>query len=206
MSELLTIHSETPQTRLIAKAAELIQQGAVVIYPTDSSYAIGCRINEKVAADRIRLIRRLSDEHHFTLNCRDLSELAVYAKVSNPVYRLLKAHTPGAYTFILPASNEVPRRLQHPKRKSIGLRIPDHRITQALLSALTEPLMSVTMQLPEQDYPLADLSELPDWLEKQVDVIIDGGQCGIFPTTVIDLTTDRPMIVREGKGDITNFK
>jgi len=197
----LRVHPETPQLRLINQAAAIIRAGGVVIYPTDSCYALGCGIGNKSAMDRIRAIRDLDDSHNFTLICRDLSELATYAKVDNQVFRRLKSLTPGPYTFILEASREVPRRLQHPKRKSIGLRVPEHPIAQALLSVLDEPMMSVTLSLPGDDEPLADPDEMVLQLGKRVELLIDGGWGGYEPSTVIDLTGDVPEVVRRGKGD-----
>lgn len=202
MSERLSIHIENPQNRLINQAVELIQQGAVIIYPTDSAYALGCALGDKKAMARIRSIRQLPETHHFTLVCRDLSELANFAQVDNSTFRFLKAHTPGAYTFMLNASHEVPKRLQDAKRKTIGLRIPDHPITQAILHALNQPLVSVTLTLPGEVQPLSDPEDFPQYLENQVDMIIDGGTCGVEPTTVVDLTSGVPVLVRRGKGEI----
>jgi len=197
----LRVHPENPQLRLINQAAGIIRAGGVVIYPTDSCYALGCGIGNKSAMDRIRAIRDLDDNHNFTLICRDLSELATYAKVDNQVFRRLKSLTPGPYTFILEASREVPRRLQHPKRKSIGLRVPEHPIAQALLSVLDEPMMSVTLILPGENEPLTDPDEMVQQLGKRVDLLVDGGWGGYEPSTVIDLTGDVPEVVRRGKGD-----
>jgi tRNA threonylcarbamoyl adenosine modification protein (Sua5/YciO/YrdC/YwlC family) len=205
MAQYFQIHERNPQTRLIRQAAEIIRDGGVVAYPTDSSYALGCRLGDKEAAERIRAIRQLADGHHFTLVCRDLSEVALYAKVDNAAYRLLKANTPGPYTFILPATREVPRRLQHPKRKTIGLRVPEHVITQALLAELAEPLMSVTLLLPSEDRPLNDAEEIRTRLQHQLDLVIDGGYCGLEPTTVIDLADGLPRVTRVGKGDTAPF-
>lgn len=205
MAKVLYIHPENPQARLIEQAVEIVRAGGVVVYPTDSAYAIGCHIGDKAALDRIRQIRQLDKTQHFTLVCRDLSDIAVYAKVSNQMFRRLKANTPGAYTLILQATSEVPRRLMHPKRKTIGLRVPDNRIAQALLSALGEPLMSITLIMPGDDYPLTDPQDIRDMLDHRVDLIIDGGYCGLEPTTVIDLTGDSPVLIREGRGDIVAF-
>jgi len=205
MAQYFHIHPHNPQPRLIRHAVEIIRQGGVVVYPTDSSYALGCHIGDKEAMERIRVIRQLDDKHNFTLVCRDLSEVASYAKVSDAAYRLLKANTPGPYTFILPATREVPRRLQHPKRKTIGLRIPDNIITEALLAELGEPLMSVTLILPGEDIPLSDPEEIRAQLEHRVDLIIDGGHCGLEPTTVIDMENDQPHITRAGKGSASSF-
>ncbi len=205
MSQFFQIHPDNPQPRLIGKAVELVLQGGVIAYPTDSAYALGCHLGDKGAMERIRRIRQLDERHNFTLVCRDLSELAVYARVNNPDYRQLKALTPGPYTFILRATREVPRRLQHPRRKTIGLRVPDNTVVQALLKALGEPLMSVTLLLPDQGLPMTDAYEIRDALEHEVDLIIDGGRCDIEPTTVIDMTGDIPEVVRTGKGDVAPF-
>jgi len=200
MSQFFTIHPDNPQQRLIIQAVDIVRDGGVIVYPTDSGYALGCRIGDKSAVERIRRIRKLDDRHHLTLVCSDLSVLSHYAKVDNVAYRLMKGHTPGPYTFILSATHEVPRRLQHPKRKTIGLRVPDNRVTQELLSTLGEPLMSSTLILPGDDMPPTDPYDIRDLLERQVDLIIDGGYCGMEPTTVVDLTGDVPEIVREGAG------
>lgn len=205
MSQKITIHPQDPQPRLIQQVVRVVQAGGVIIYPTDSAYALGCRLGDKTASERIRCIRHLDKNHHFTLVCHDLSQLSTYARVDNPTFRLLKAYTPGPYTFILEATKEVPRRLLHPRRKTIGLRVPDHPITQALLSALGEPLMSVTLILPGYLQPLADIQEIEQSFNKQVDIIIDGGACSIEPTSVIDLTQSPPQVVRAGKGDVKNF-
>ena len=205
MSQFFQIHPENPQGRLIDKAVEIIRQGGVVAYPTDSGYALGCHIGDKAAQERIRRIRQLDDKHNFTLVCRDLSELATYAKVPNTAYRLIKSLTPGAYTFILAATREVPRRLQNPKRKTIGLRVPDNLIAQSLLDALGEPLMSSTLILPGDDMPLTDPYDIRDTLEHSLDLVIDGGYCGFEPTTVVDLSDDSPVVVREGLGDTSVF-
>lgn len=205
MSQFFQVHPDNPQSRLIDKAVALVREGGVIAYPTDSAYALGCHLGDKLAMERIRRIRKLDDRHNFTLVCRDLSELAVYARVDNPDYRTLKALTPGPYTFILRATREVPRRLQHPKRKTIGLRVPDNAVVQALLAALGEPLMSVTLLLPGEGLPLTDAYEIRDALEHEVDLVIDGGHCDIEPTTVIDMTGEAPQVVREGKGDVALF-
>lgn len=203
MSEYLTIHPENPQQRLIAQAAKIVRKGGVIVYPTDSVYAIGCHIGDKQALDRIRAIRRVDKNHNFTLMCRDLSELASYARVDNTAFRSLKAHTPGPFTFILPATSEVPRRLMHPKRKTIGLRVPNSPIAQALLAELGEPMMSVTLILPDDQYPLADPYDIRAALEAHVDVLIDGGYCGLEPTTVVDMTGPLPEVTRQGMGDFS---
>lgn len=201
MSQYFHIHPENPQARLIRQAVEIIRQGGVIAYPTDSAYALGCHLGDKDALERIRRLRQLDDKHNFTLVCRDLSELGVYAKVNNPTFRLLKTNTPGPYTFILHATTEVPRRLLHPKRRTIGLRIPQHQITLALLEALGEPLMSVTLMMPEDNLPLTDPEMIRDRIGKQLDLIIDGGACNIEPTTVVSLLEDQPEIQRLGLGD-----
>lgn len=200
------IHPENPQPRLVQQVADLIRAGGIVVYPTDSAYALGCQLGDKGALERIRQIRDLDKNHNFTLVCRDLSELAVYAKVNNQVFRRLKAHTPGPYTFILEATSEVPRRLMHPKRKTIGLRVPDSPIAQALLATLGEPLMSVTLIMPGEDHSLTDPEDIRRVLHKRVDAIVDGGYCGIEPTTVVDCTGDFPVILRHGRGEIAAFE
>ncbi len=205
MSQFFQIHPDNPQARLIRQAVDIIRHGGVIVYPTDSAYALGCHIGDKAALDRIRRIRKLDDRHNFTLVCRDLSEIATYAKVNNAVYRLLRQTTPGPYTFILPATSEVPRRLMHPKRKTVGLRVPDNAIAAALLADLGEPLMSVTLIMPGDDLPLIDPYDIRETLEHDVDLVIDGGYCGMEPTTVIDLADDTPVVVREGKGELTPF-
>lgn len=206
MSQFFQIHAETPQPRLIRQAVDLLRGGAVIVYPTDSGYAMGCLIGDKDAIERIRQIRRLDERHNFTLVCRDLSEIATYAKVDNSTYRLLKLLTPGAYTFILDATREVPRRLQHPKRKTIGIRVPDNAIAQALLAELGEPLMSTTLILPGDELPQNDPYEFRSQLERQVDLIIDGGYGDLEPTTVIDLVDGVPVVVRQGKGDASRIE
>lgn len=206
MSQFFVIHPENPQARLIRQAVDILNDGGVIIYPTDSAYALGCRIGDKAAIERIRTIRKLDDKHNFTLVCRDLSELASYARVDNPTYRWLKQATPGAYTFILEATKEVPRRLMHPKRKTIGLRVPDHPIARDLLATLGEPLMSVTLILPGEDLPQTDPYEIRHLLEHAVDLIIDGGYCGLEPTTIVDLSGDEPLVLREGKGPADIFR
>ena len=202
MSKLLAIHPTHPQARLIAQAVDVVRRGGVIVYPTDSCYALGCQIGDKDAALRLRRIRQVDDHHHFTIACRDLSDLAAFARVDNAQYRLLKAATPGAYTFILEASREVPRRLAHPKRRTIGLRVPDHPIAQALLAELGEPLLSTTLLLPGVDEPLNDAHEIDQRLGRLVDLIIDGGACGLAPTSVIDMTGDAPVVLRAGAGSL----
>lgn len=205
MSQFFRIHPVNPQQRLIRQAVEILRKGGLVVYPTDSAYAIGCHIGDKKAIERIREIRRLERDHHFALVCRDLSDLGVYAKVDNAAYRQLKAATPGPYTFILPATKEVPRRLVDVKRKSIGLRVPDNEICRALLEELGEPIMSTTLIMPDDEYPLTDPDEIKDLLRHQVDLVIDGGYCGLESTTVVSMEADYPVIVREGMGDISLF-
>ena len=206
MSQFYQIHPDNPQARLIRHAADIIRGGGVVVYPTDSAYALGCQIGDKNALDRIRRIRKLDDRHNFTLVCSDLSEIATYAKVDNAAYRLLRHCTPGPYTFILKATSEVPRRLMHPKRKTVGLRVPDNRIAAALLADLGEPLMSVTLIMPDEEYPMIDPYDIRDTLQHEVDLVIDGGYCGMEPTTVVDLADETPMVLRVGKGDIAPFE
>ena len=201
MSQFFHIHQDNPQHRLIVHSVEIVQAGGGIVYPTDSGYALGCHLGDKQAVTRIRRIRRLDERHHLTLVCSDLSQISTYARVDNSNYRLLKAHTPGPYTFILEATREVPRRLLHPKRKTIGLRVPDNRIAQALLKELQEPLMSTTLILPGEELPLTDPYEIRQFLEHDVDLVIDGGFCGFEPTTVVDLTGDRPVVIREGSGE-----
>ncbi len=206
MSQFYQIHPDNPQVRLIRSAADIIRGGGVVVYPTDSAYALGCHIGDKNALDRIRRIRKLDDRHNFTLVCSDLSEIATYAKVDNAAYRLLRHCTPGPYTFVLKATSEVPRRLMHPKRKTVGLRVPDNRIAAALLADLGEPLMSVTLIMPGEEFPLIDPYDIRDTLQHEVDLVIDGGYCGLEPTTVVDLADGVPMVLRVGKGDIAPFE
>ena len=206
MSQFFQIHPDNPQARLVRQAVDIIRQGGVVVYPTDSAYALGCHIGDKNALDRIRRIRKLDDRHNFTLVCRDLSEISTYAKVDNRVYRLLRHSTPGPYTFILRATSEVPRRLMHPKRKTVGLRVPDNRIAAALMEDLGEPLMSVTLIMPGEDLPLIDPYDIRETLEHHVDLVIDGGYCGMEATTVVDLVDDAPLVLRAGKGDIAPFE
>lgn len=206
MSQFFQIHPENPQIRLIRQAATIVEQGGVIVYPTDSGYALGCHLGDKQALERIRRIRMLDEKHNFTLVCRDLSELAVYAKVDNIAYRALRSHTPGPYTFVLLATNEVPRRLKHPKRKTIGLRVPDNAIAQSLLDTLGEPMMSVTLILPGDDLPLLDPYEIRSVLQQQVDLVIDGGYCGMEATSVIDLSDETPVILRQGAGSTAEFE
>ncbi len=200
MSQFFSIHPETPQNRLINQAVDILSEGGVIAYPTDSAYALGCRLDNKTGAERIRQIRKLAEDHNFTLMCQDLSELSRYARVDNAAYRLIKHATPGPYTFIFEASKEVPRRLMSPKRKTIGLRVPDNAIAQSLLSQLGEPLMSVTLLLPGDDYPLSDPYDIRTTLERDVDLVIDGGYCGLEPTTVVDMSGDEIQLLRQGLG------
>ena len=203
MAALLSIHPESPQTRLIAQAVEVIERDGVIVYPTDSGYALGCRLGDREAMERILQIRQIELSHHLTLVCHDLSELGQYARVDNQQYRLLKQLTPGAYTFILPATKEVPRRTLHPKRATIGLRVPDHPVAQALLKALGEPILSCTLMLPDDDVPLSDADDIAEKIGKRVNLIIDSGHCEPESTTVLDLTGDEMVVVREGKGDLS---
>ncbi len=205
MSQYFTIHPINPQPRLIRQAAQIVRDGGVMVYPTDSFYALGCHIGDKAAMERMRAIRQVDARHHFSLVCRDLREIATYAKVDNQQYRMLKAATPGCYAFILEATREVPKRLQHPSRRTIGLRIPDHPVVNALLAELNEPILSSSLILPGEETPLNDPDEFRAQLEHQVDLILDAGSCGVTPTTVVNLTGDAPEIVREGKGDIAIF-
>ena len=205
MAQLFTIHPENPQPRLIRLAAECVRAGGVIAYPTDSCYALGCHIGDKSAMERIRAIRQVDEHHHLTIVCRDLAEIAQYARVDNSQFRMLKATTPGSYTFILQATREVPKRLMHSRRRTIGLRVPDHKVAHALLAELGEPLLSSTLMLPGDDMPLNDAEEIRDRLEHAVELVIDAGPCGIMPTTVVDLTGDAPIITRMGKGEAEPF-
>lgn len=204
MSQFFYIHPDNPQTRLIHQAVEIIKKGGVIVYPTDSGYALGCAIGEKAAMDRIVAIRQLPENHNFTLVCHDLSEISLYAMVSNQSYRLIKNNTPNPYTFILPATKELPRRLMT-KRKTIGIRVPDNAIALALLEALGEPILSCSLMLPHTEVTESDPDEIRDYLEKRVELIIHGGYLGQQPTTVVDLTDETPAIIREGAGDLTPF-
>ncbi|RVU30423.1 MULTISPECIES: L-threonylcarbamoyladenylate synthase [Neptunomonas] len=206
MSQFFQIHPDNPQKRLIKQAVDIINKGGVVVYPTDCAYALGCHVGDKAALDRIKRIRKLDDKHNFTLVCRDLSEISTYAKVDNQQYRAIKAHTPGAYTFILKATSEVPRRLLHPKRRTIGIRIPDNAVVQELLAELREPIMSTSLILPGDVDPLTDPYEIRDLLQHEVDLVIDGGYCGLEATSVINFVEDQPEVIRKGAGDITPFE
>ena len=205
MAQFFSIYPDNPQPRLIKQAAEMLRDGAVIVYPTDSGYALGCRLEDKDAVTRIRQIRGKDDKHLMTLVCRDLSELSHYARVDNAQFRLLKNNTPGSYTFILEATREVPRRLQHPKRSTVGLRIPDHPVALALLEELGEPILSSTLILPEAHQPLTDVDEIREHLERLVELVIEGGPVGTEPTTVIDLTEATPVLLRRGKGPVAHL-
>lgn len=205
MAQLFTIYPENPQPRLIRQSAEIVRGGGVIVYPTDSCCALGCKLGDKAAMERIRAIREVDERHHLTLVCRDLAEIGQYARIDNAQFRLLKATTPGSYTFILQATREVPKRLLHPKRRTIGLRVPDHKVAQALLDELGEPLLSSTLMLPGDELPLNDPEEIRERLDRRVELVIDAGPCGIVPTTVVDLTGDTPVIARVGKGSTAPF-
>jgi tRNA threonylcarbamoyl adenosine modification protein (Sua5/YciO/YrdC/YwlC family) len=205
MAQFFSIHPDNPQPRLVRQAAQILRNGGVMVYPTDSCYALGCRLDDRAALQRIRVIRALDERHHFTLVCRDLSEVSHYARVDNRQFRLLKSATPGSYTFILQATREVPRRLQHPKRNSIGLRIPDHPVAGALLAEFGEPILSTSLLLPGDELPLNDTEAMRERLAGQVDLIVDGGSCGLEMTTVVDLTAEGPQVIREGRGSLAVF-
>jgi len=205
MSQFFQIHPDNPQLRLIKQAVQIIDNGGIVALPTDSCYALVCHLDDKDAVTRLRKIRGVDEKHHLTLLCRDLSEISLYAKVDNRQYRMLKAATPGPYTFILEATKEVPRRLSHPSRKTIGLRVPENSITHALLEELKQPLLGTTLILPDEEEPLTDPEQVRDRLAKLVDLVIDGGACSLVPTTVIDMTGDAPELVRQGRGDVALF-
>jgi tRNA threonylcarbamoyl adenosine modification protein (Sua5/YciO/YrdC/YwlC family) len=206
MSQLFRIHPYDPQMRLINQAAAIMRKGGVIIYPTDSCYALGCQLGNKAAQEQIRLIRKVDQNHNFTLVCRDLSDVGIYARVDNQVYRLMRALTPGPYTFILPATREVPRRLQNPRRKTIGIRIPDHPVAQALLESMGEPIMSSTLLLAGDDIPINEPAEIQERLGKQVDAIIDSGSCGLEPTTVVAFDDHGvPQVLRVGRGATDMF-
>ncbi len=205
MAQFFSLHPEQPQPRLIRQAADILRNGGLMAFPTDSAYALGCLTGDASLLDRIRRIRGVDERHHFTLMCRDLSEIATYARVDNSQYRLLKAVTPGPYTFILEGTKELPRRVLHPKRKTIGLRIPEHAVVSALLAELDGPLLSSTLLLPGEEHPMSDPDEIRDRLGKQVDLVIEAGYCGPEATTVIDLTSGVPELVRAGRGDLAPF-
>jgi tRNA threonylcarbamoyl adenosine modification protein (Sua5/YciO/YrdC/YwlC family) len=205
MARLVEIHPTHPQPRRIAEVVAVIRQGGLIAYPTDSSFAFGCHIGDKRAMDRIQRIRKTDKHHNFTLVCSDLSEISLYARVENWAYRLIKSLTPGPYTFILPATREVPKRLQNPKRRTIGLRVPDHPIVNSMLQSLGEPIMSSTLLLPGDELPLTDVEEIEDRIGDRIDLIVDGGPTGIEPTTVVDLSGGSVEVLREGRGDISSL-
>ncbi|HVY81766.1 MAG TPA: L-threonylcarbamoyladenylate synthase [Steroidobacteraceae bacterium] len=205
MSQYFEVHPVNPQARLIRRAADIVREGGVIAYPTDSCYALGCHIGDKDALERVRRIRQADRNHHFTLVCRDLTEIARYARIDTWQFRMLKACTPGAYTFLLPATRETPRRLQHERRRTIGIRVPDHPVPLALLEELGEPLMSSTLMLPGDETPMTSGQEIRARLEHQIDAVLDSGNCGVEPTTVVDLAVSPPVIVRKGKGDLARI-
>jgi len=205
MSQFFSVHPQNPQGRLIAQTVAIVRNSGLIVYPTDSCYALGCQIGDKAAMERIQRLRQINKEHNFTLVCRDLSEISTYAKVDNSAFRLMKGLTPGPYTFILKATHEVPRRLQNPKRKTIGIRIPDHAVALAIVELLGEPLMSSTLILPGKEQPETDPQAMRERLEKQLDLIIDSGSCGDALTTVLDLTEETPQVIRLGKGQVDQF-
>ncbi|CAM5561255.1 MULTISPECIES: L-threonylcarbamoyladenylate synthase [Streptomyces] len=206
MAKYFDVHPENPQPRSIGQVADAVRSGALIAYPTDSCYALGCRLGSRDGIDRIRSIRRLDHRHHFTLMCRDFAQLGQFVRVDNDVFRAVKASTPGSYTFILPATREVPRMLQHPKKKTVGVRIPDHVVTQALLAELGEPLLSSTLLLPDEEEPLTQGWEIKDRLDHVVDAVVDSGDCGTEPTTVVDFSSGEAEIVRRGAGDTSRFE
>ncbi len=205
MSQLFEVHPHNPQPRLLKQAAQILQDGGVAAVPTDSSYALVCRLDDKTAAENLRRIRQVDDKHHLTLLCRDLSELASYARVDNRQYRMLKLGTPGPYTFILEATKEVPRRLSHPSRRTIGLRVPDHRVTQDLLALFGQPLLATTLIAPGETEPMNDATEIRERFQKSLQAVVDAGACPMEPTTVIDITHDEPVLVRQGRGDLARL-
>lgn len=206
MAKYFDVHPENPQSRSITQIADAVRSEALIAYPTDSCYALGCRLGSRDGMDRIRSIRRLDDRHHFTLMCRDFAQLGQFVRVDNDVFRAVKAATPGSYTFILPATREVPRKLLHPKKKTVGVRIPDHVVTQALLAELDEPLLSSTLLLPDEEEPLTQGWEIKDRLDHAVDAVVDSGDCGTEPTTVVDFSSGEAEIVRRGAGDTSRFE
>jgi len=206
MGQFFAIHPDNPQARLLRKAATIVEEGGLIVYPTDSGYALGCALGNKSALERIRRLRQLGKNHNMTLVCYDLSQLGTYARVNNPIFRLLKAFTPGSYTFILNATNEVPRLMLHPNRRTLGLRVPDNTIALSLLECLDAPIMSSTLILPGATAPLGEPEAIKDLLGNHIDLVIDGGNCGHQPTTVVDLTSEYPVILREGKGDPEPFR
>lgn len=205
MSQYFEIHATHPEKRLIKRAVDIVRGGGLIAYPTDSCYALGCQIGDKAAMEKMRTVRGIDDRHHLTLVCRDLSEIGTFAKVDNAQYRLLKAHTPGSYTFILRATRELPRRLAHPKRATVGVRVPEHEVAQALLAELDAPMLSSTLILPGDGEPLNDAATIRARIQHQLDLILDGGPCGVQPTTIIDLSEDIPILVRRGKGEVASF-
>ncbi|MGZ3235783.1 MAG: L-threonylcarbamoyladenylate synthase [Burkholderiaceae bacterium] len=205
MSQFFQIHPDNPQLRLIKQAAQIIRSGGIVALPTDSCYALVCQLDDKEAVTRLRRIRDVDDKHHLTLLCRDLSEISLYSRVDNRQYRLLKAATPGPYTFILEATKEVPRRVSHPSRKTIGLRVPENPIAHALLAELGQPLLGTTLILPKEEQPLTDPEQIRAHLERQIELVIDGGACSLEPTSVIDLSGEEPVLIRQGRGDVQHF-
>ncbi|HZZ46198.1 MAG TPA: L-threonylcarbamoyladenylate synthase [Pseudonocardia sp.] len=206
MARYFDVHPDNPQRRALGQVVEMVRDGGLIVYPTDSCFALGCQIGNKDALERIRAIRHLDDRHHFTLVCADFAQLGKFVHIGNAVFRAVKAATPGSYTFILPASKDVPRRLLHPKKKTVGVRIPEHTVTQALLSELGEPLVSSTLLLPGEDEPLTQGWEIKERLDHVVDAVLDSSECGVEPTTVIDLSGDEPEIVRRGAGDPSRFE
>lgn len=206
MSQFFQIHPENPQPRLIKQAAEILAKGGLVVIPTDCAYALACQLEDKQALERVKQLRRLNDKHNFTLMCRDLTEISTYGKVDNTAYRLLKAHTPGSFTFILDGTREVPRRLMHPKRKTIGIRVPDNAITQAILEELGEPLMTTSLIMPDEEMPMSDPYEIRQTLEHALDLVIDGGYCGFEATTVVNMTGEEYEITRQGAGMIPELE
>jgi tRNA threonylcarbamoyl adenosine modification protein (Sua5/YciO/YrdC/YwlC family) len=206
VSQYFKVHPVNPQLRLLSRAADIIREGGIVVYPTDSSYALGWHLGDKNALERVRRLRGIERDHDFTLACRDLSDISIYARVENSAYRLLKSLTPGPYTFVLKATHELPKRLQDPKKRSIGIRVPDNEIAQMLIGALGEPLMSSTLLLPGDSLPMTEPEEIRDRLARQVDLVIDGGHCGVEPTSVLDLSGEEIIVVRRGKGDVSAFE
>ncbi|MER6676682.1 L-threonylcarbamoyladenylate synthase [Streptomyces sp. NPDC000983] len=206
MAKYFDVHPDNPQPRVISQVADSVRADALIAYPTDSCYALGCRLGSRDGTDRIRSIRRLDDRHHFTLVCQDFAQLGQFVRIDNDVFRAIKASTPGSYTFILPATREVPRMLQHPKKKTVGVRIPDHVVTQALLAELGEPLLSSTLLLPDEDEPMTQGWEIKDRLDHVLDGVVDSGECGTEPTTVIDFSGGEAEIIRRGAGDVTRFE
>ncbi|GIJ27454.1 threonylcarbamoyl-AMP synthase [Micromonospora qiuiae] len=206
MARYYDVHPDNPQPRIIRQAVDLVRDGGLIAYPTDSCFALGCRLDNREGLDRIREIRHLDDRHHFTLVCRDFAQLGQFVQVSNAIFRLVKASTPGSYTFILPATREVPRRMLHPRKRTVGVRVPAHTVAQALLAELGEPLVSSTLILPGEEEPLTQGWEIKERLDHQLDAVVDAGECGKEPTTVVDLSEDEPEILRRGAGDPSRFE